>query len=47
MLRMALNHPTRLKTYADNLRRKIEQRFDQRFVQESLKTKYLELLSVQ
>lgn len=45
-LRLALNHPARLKTYADNLRRKIEQRFDQRFVQESLKTKYLQLLSV-
>ena len=47
VLRTALNHPNRLKTYADNLRSKIEQRFDQRFVQDSLKTKYLELLSVQ
>ena len=47
ILRTALNHPNRLKTYAENLRSKIEQRFDQRFVQDSMKTKYLELLSVQ
>ncbi|HEX5655229.1 MAG TPA: glycosyltransferase family 4 protein [Chitinophagaceae bacterium] len=46
-LRWALEHPNHLKEYAAGLRQKIVQRFDQRFVHESLKNKYLELLSEQ
>lgn len=43
-LRHALQHPDELKAYALLLRQRIEQRFDQPFVHESLKKKYLELL---
>lgn len=46
-LRFALANPGQLKEYASKLRKKIEQQFDQRFVHESLKNKYLELLSEQ
>jgi glycosyltransferase involved in cell wall biosynthesis len=44
-LRYALDHPEQLKVFSAHLRDKIEKRFDQRFVHESLKNKYLELLS--
>jgi glycosyltransferase involved in cell wall biosynthesis len=44
-LRYALEHPAQLKVFSAHLRDKIEKRFDQRFVHESLKNKYLELLS--
>lgn len=46
-LRFALANPGQLKEYVRKLRKKIEQQFDQRFVHESLKNKYLELLSEQ
>ena len=46
-LRFALANPGKLREYADNLLKKIELRFDQRFVHESLKNKYLGLLSEQ
>ncbi len=46
-LRYALEHPEELKCYATNLQQRIRQQFDQRFVHESLKKKYLELLSEQ
>jgi glycosyltransferase involved in cell wall biosynthesis len=44
-LRFALANPAKLREYASNLLKKIELRFDQRFVHESLKNKYLGLLS--
>jgi glycosyltransferase involved in cell wall biosynthesis len=44
-LRYALEHPGQLKAFSVQLKQKIEKRFDQRFVYESLKNKYLELLS--
>ncbi len=46
-LRYALQQPGQLKLFAGRLRQKIEKQFDQRFVHESLKNKYLELLSEQ
>jgi len=46
-LRFALKEPELLRTYAANLRQKIAQQFDQRFVHESLKNKYLELINEQ
>lgn len=44
-LRYALENQAELQRFAVNLRNKIETRFDQRFVHESLKNKYLELLN--
>jgi glycosyltransferase involved in cell wall biosynthesis len=44
-LRKALRNLPGLKLYSERLREKIETRFDQRFVHESVKNKYLELLS--
>jgi glycosyltransferase involved in cell wall biosynthesis len=44
-LRFSLQQPEQLKIFSRALRNKIEQQFDQRFVHESLKNKYLELLS--
>jgi glycosyltransferase involved in cell wall biosynthesis len=44
-LRKALRNLPGLKLYSERLREKIEKRFDQRFVHESVKNKYLELLS--
>lgn len=44
-LRFALDHPGELKTYAANLKKRIQERFDRRFVHESIKNKYLEILS--
>ena len=46
-LRWALGNPGQLKNFAAELRQRIEHRFDQRFVHESLKKKYLELVSEQ
>jgi glycosyltransferase involved in cell wall biosynthesis len=46
-LREALADPGKLRGHAIKLRQKIEAQFDQRFVHESLKNKYLELLSEQ
>jgi glycosyltransferase involved in cell wall biosynthesis len=43
-LRFAIGNPTVMGQYAKALRNKIEQQFDQRFVHESLKNKYLELI---
>jgi glycosyltransferase involved in cell wall biosynthesis len=44
-LRFALANPVKMKEFAASLRQKIEQQFDQRFVHESLKNKYLELIN--
>jgi glycosyltransferase involved in cell wall biosynthesis len=44
-LRFALDHPADLKRFSANLLQKIRSQFDQRFVHESIKNKYLELLS--
>ena len=44
-LRFALDHSGELKTYAANLKKRIQERFDRRFVHESIKNKYLEILS--
>ncbi|HEX2628512.1 MAG TPA: glycosyltransferase family 4 protein [Chitinophagaceae bacterium] len=43
-LRFAIGNPLLMGEYAAALRNKIEQQFDQRFVHESLKNKYLELI---
>lgn len=44
-LRYGLNHEVKMKQYAVALRQKIETYYDRRFVQETLKNKYLELLN--
>jgi len=44
-LQYALNHPVKMKEYANNLRQKIEMQYDQKFVQETLRNKYVELLN--
>jgi glycosyltransferase involved in cell wall biosynthesis len=44
-LTTALSDPASLKTYALNLRRQIEEKFDQHVVHQSLLKRYLELLS--
>jgi glycosyltransferase involved in cell wall biosynthesis len=44
-LKFAITHPELMKQYAAELRKKIEQNFDQRIVHQAIREKYIELLS--
>jgi glycosyltransferase involved in cell wall biosynthesis len=44
-LKFAITHPELMKQYAAELRKEIEQNFDQRIVHQAIREKYIELLS--